>query len=54
MASAAVVLFFKVKVFAALVVPCTTELKLRDAGVIVIGKIPVPVTLIVRGLPAPV
>ena len=51
---AAVVLFFTVKVLAALVVPWATEPKAREAGVSVIGATPVPVRVAVCGLPRPV
>jgi hypothetical protein len=50
---AVVVLFLTVKVFAALVVPCVTEPKAREVGVMVIGETPVPVKVSVRGLPVP-
>jgi len=51
---APVVLFFTVKVLAALVVPWSTEPKAREVGVMVIGKTPVPVRVAVWGLPVPV
>jgi hypothetical protein len=47
-------LLVTVKVFAALVEPRVTEPKARDVGEIVIGFTPVPVTVSVCGLPAPV
>jgi hypothetical protein len=51
---AADVLFFTVKVLAALVVPWATEPKAREAGVSVIGLTPVPVRVAVKGLSVPV
>jgi hypothetical protein len=51
--TAAVELFCTVKVLAALVVPCATEPKAREVGVMLIGKTPVPVRVAVWGLPVP-
>ena len=50
----AVVLFFTVKVLAALVVPCVTFPNARAVGVMVIGVTPVPVRVDVWGVPVPV
>src|SRR5271168_4077165 len=50
----AVVLFFTVKVLAALVTPSTTLPNAREAGVMVIGVTPVPVRVEALGLPVPV
>ena len=52
--TATVSLFLTVNVDAALVVPSPTEPKLREVGVIVMGAIPVPVTVADTGLPTPV
>ena len=52
--NATVARFVIVKVRAALVCPITTEPNAREAGVIVIGATPVPVTVADTGLPMPV
>ena len=54
MGIAAVVLFFTVSVWAGLVVPRLTLPKAAEAGVMVIGATPVPVTEADAGLPTPV
>jgi len=47
----AVVLFFTVKVLAVAMVPWVTEPNAREAGVMVIGVTPVPVRVVIAGLP---
>jgi hypothetical protein len=51
---AAVVLFFTVRSWAGLVVPKFTEPNAAEAGKMVIGATPVPVTAADAGLPTPV
>jgi hypothetical protein len=50
---AVVPLLATVKVLTALVTPIATLPKLCEAGVIVMGAIPVPLTVTVSGLPSP-